>query len=93
MDIIKAPYCGDVAAFADIVADCPRPVVIAGGPKTANLAEALAMTGEAMLAGAKGATIGRNIWSCARVTASLRAFKAVIHEGASPEEAMLRAGL
>lgn len=92
-DIIKVPYVGDVAAFRDIVNDCPRPIVVAGGPQTPTLAEALALTGEAMAAGARGATIGRNVWGCPRVTATLRAFKAVIHEGAAPAEALSAAGL
>jgi len=93
VDVIKTPYCGDVAAFRDIIEESPRPVVVAGGPKTPTLAEALAMTSDAMRAGARGATVGRNIWSHADPTSALRAFKAVIHDGASPEEAMRSVGL
>jgi fructose-bisphosphate aldolase, class I len=92
-DVIKTPYCGDVAAFHDITSACPRPVVIAGGPQTPTLRAALAMTGDAMAAGAKGATIGRNIWGSARITNTLLAFKAVVHEGASPDEALAKAAL
>src|SRR5262249_15888746 len=40
-DVIKAPFCGDIQAHAQIVADCPVPLVVAGGPKTATLAEGL----------------------------------------------------
>lgn len=92
-DVIKTPYCGDIAAFRDITSACPRPVVIAGGPQTPTLRDALAMTGDAMAAGAKGATIGRNIWGSPRITGALVAFKAVVHEGASPDEALAKAGL
>jgi len=93
VDVVKTPYCGDVAAFADIIADCPLPVIVAGGPKTTDLAEALTTTGEAVRAGARGATIGRNIWGHARVTAALRAFQAVVHDGSSAAEALQLAGL
>ena len=32
-DVVKVPYCGDVQAYAQIVADSPVPVVAAGGPQ------------------------------------------------------------
>ncbi|MHB0876596.1 MAG: class I fructose-bisphosphate aldolase [Anaerolineae bacterium] len=92
-DVIKTPYCGDVAAFRDIVSACPRPVVIAGGPQTPTLRDALAMTGAAMAAGARGATVGRNIWGSPRITNTVLAFKAVVHDDASPDAALVRAGL
>ena len=92
-DVVKVPYCGDVAAHAQIVADCPVPVVAAGGPKTSTQEEALAMMADVVRSGARGATIGRNIWGFDNVTASVNAFKAVIHDGCSASEAMHRAGL
>jgi len=33
VDVIKVPYCGDVASYAEIIRSCPVPVVAAGGPK------------------------------------------------------------
>ncbi|NPV09133.1 MAG: aldolase [Anaerolineae bacterium] len=92
-DVVKVPYCGDRQSFRQIVETCPRPVVIAGGPQQGSLAGALQMTREAMQAGARGTTVGRNIWGQARVTATLRAFLAVVHDGATPEQAIARAGL
>ncbi len=92
-DVVKTPYCGDVASFAQIVSDCPVPLVAAGGPKAATLEAALIMMDEVVRSGARGATIGRNIWGFKQVTASLLAFKAVIHDGKSPVEALSIAGL
>jgi class I fructose-bisphosphate aldolase len=43
--------------------------------------------------GAKGATIGRNIWNCENIEAAVHAFKAVIHDGKTPNDALRRAGL
>jgi len=93
VDVVKTPYCGDVASFSQIVADCPVPVVAAGGPKTDTLQEALAAMQDVVRSGALGATIGRNIWGADQIQATLVAYRAVIHDGAEPEEAIRRAGL
>jgi fructose-bisphosphate aldolase, class I len=92
-DVVKTPYCGDVQAYAQIVADCPAPVVAAGGPKSQTLASALAMMAEVVQSGARGATIGRNVWGFENITASVNAFKAVLHDAKSPAEALQLAGL
>ena len=92
-DVVKTPYCGDVTAYAQIVADAPVPVVAAGGPKSQTLRSALEMICEVVQSGARGATIGRNVWGFAEITAAVRAFKAVIHDGQTADEAMQHAGL
>jgi hypothetical protein len=51
------------------------------GPKADTLQAALTMMGEVVASGARGATIGRNVWGFENVTAAVQAFKAVIHEG------------
>ncbi len=93
VDVIKTPYCGSVAAHAEIVANCPVPLVAAGGPKTDTLEAALGMVSEVVQSGALGATIGRNVWGFPNITANVRAFCSVIHDGATPQEALERAGL
>jgi class I fructose-bisphosphate aldolase len=93
VDVVKVPYCGDVAAYAQIVEESPVPVVAAGGPKAQTLQAALGMIAEVVRSGARGATIGRNIWGFSRITAAVEAFKGVVHDGCTPEEAAQRAGL
>ncbi len=92
-DVVKTPYCGDVQAYGQIVADSPVPVVAAGGPQTETLRAALEMMAAAVRSGARGATIGRNIWGLPQITAAIEAFKAVIHDGCTAEEALKAAGL
>ena len=92
-DVVKVPYCGDVAAYAEIVADCPVPMIAAGGPKSATLASALQMVSEVVQSGARGATIGRNVWGFANITATMQAFCLVIHDGMTPQAALAGAGL
>jgi class I fructose-bisphosphate aldolase len=93
VDVIKVPYCGDVRAYAQIVEAAPVRVVAAGGPKSPDLKGSLAMMADVVKSGAAGATIGRNIWGFSNVTATIKAFKAVIHDGMSPEDALRKAGL
>lgn len=88
VDVVKTPYCGDVSSYAQIVADCPMPLVAAGGPKADSLEAALAMVGDVVKSGARGATIGRNVWGFADITGAVRAFKAVIHDGKTAQEAL-----
>ncbi len=92
-DVVKTPYCGDVAAYSQIIADCPVPLVAAGGPKADTLRAALEMFALVVKSGARGATIGRNIWGCEQIGAAVHACKAVIHDGRSAEEALKQAGL
>jgi class I fructose-bisphosphate aldolase len=92
-DVVKTPYCGDVQAHRQIVADCPVPLVAAGGPRAETLAAALEMMAEVVQSGGRGATIGRNVWGFDNVTAAVHAFKAVIHDSRPAEEALRLAGL
>ena len=87
-DVIKVGYTGDVASFSQIVSSCPVPVVAAGGPKAETLEQALNLMAGVVQSGAKGATIGRNIWGHPDIGEALRAFKAVLHDGKSPTEAL-----
>lgn len=93
VDVVKTPYCGDVASFSQIVDDCPVPLVAAGGPKTNTMEEALTAMQEVVASGALGATIGRNIWGATDITAALKAYKSVIHDGVSPAVAAAASGI
>jgi class I fructose-bisphosphate aldolase len=93
VDVIKVGYVGDKKAFAEIVASCPAPIVIAGGPKEPTLGAALASTRDAIDAGAKGAVVGRNVWGAADVQKASRAYYTVIHDGLTAEAALKEAGL
>lgn len=90
VDIVKVPYCGDKEAHAQIVAECPVPVVAAGGPKTNTMLEALQIMADAVSVsvGVRGGTIGRNVWGSEDITGAVRAYKAVIHDGRAPEDAI-----
>jgi len=83
-DVIKVPYCNDVAAYAEIVAACPVPIVAAGGPQSKTLEDALAMLQDVVQSGARGAVVGRNVWSHENIAAAVRAMKSVVHDAKKP---------
>jgi class I fructose-bisphosphate aldolase len=92
-DVVKVPYCGDVKAYAEIAEDCPVPLVAAGGPKADSLEAALQMMYEVVQSGARGATIGRNVWGFEHIGQAVQAFKGAIHDGLTPQQALQSAGL
>ncbi len=90
-DIVKVSYTGDQDSFKALVDACPRPVVIAGGPKKETIRAALEMVEDAMACGAAGVALGRNIWQNpdpARMTAAL---VDIIQHGKSVAELQLPA--
>jgi len=86
-DIVKTVYTGDVDSFAKVVKSTPVPVVIAGGPKIESDKDVLQMTENAMKAGAKGVTYGRNIFAHKNPQQMVQALAAIIFKNKSAEEA------
>ena len=68
-------------------------MVAAGGPRAETLEAALEMMTEVVQSGARGATIGRNVWGFQNISGAITAFKAVIHDGRTAKEALKIAGL
>jgi class I fructose-bisphosphate aldolase len=93
VDVIKVGYTGDVDSYRQVVESSPVPVVAAGGPKAKNLRASLTAMSEVVRAGARGATIGRNVWGVPKTAEALRAFNAVILDGKSVDAALSAEGL
>ena len=62
--------------------------MIAGGPKTDDALEVLTFVRDGMDKGAVGVNLGRNIWQHYDPVGMANALRAVIHEDASPEDAL-----
>jgi DhnA family fructose-bisphosphate aldolase class Ia len=86
-DIIKCPYTGSAESFKEVVDGCPVPVVIAGGSKLTD-EETLKMIEGAMKAGAAGISMGRNAFQHESPSRFVKAAVAMVHEGASVEDAL-----
>lgn len=91
-DIVKTLYTGDVDSFSKVVKAIPVPVVIAGGPKAKTDFDILQMTEDAMKAGAKGVTYGRNIFAHKSPEQMVSALAAIIFGRESAKEAEKRLG-
>jgi class I fructose-bisphosphate aldolase len=74
-DVIKVPYTGDIASFRDIVSVTPVPVVTAGGPKCAEIGDAVTMLRDIAQTGAAGATVGRNVWGFPDIPSAVQRLK------------------
>lgn len=77
-DIIKTCYTGSIESFAEVVEYVSVPVVVAGGEKKSE-AELIEDVRNAMLAGAAGVAIGRNVFQHSNPASIVKALKRVIH--------------
>ena len=91
-DLVKTAYSGDPGSFEGVVESTRLPVLIAGGSRGADR-ETLSMVRGAMDAGAAGVSMGRSIFQHDDPEAITRAVTAVVHDDATPAEALDRAGL
>lgn len=61
-DAVKVPYTGDAASFRIVAEACPVPVLVAGGAKQDSFKAFLAQVRAARDAGARGVSVGRNVF-------------------------------
>lgn len=81
---VKTYYCEP--GFDTVTAQCPVPVVIAGGKKQPER-DALAMAYKAIEEGALGVDMGRNIFQSEHPVPMMKAVRAVVHGGKTADEA------
>lgn len=77
-DIVKVNYTGDIKGFKEVVEGCQIPIVIAGGEKQDNI-KTLIMINDAMEAGARGISIGRNIFQQKDKKLMLKAIREIVY--------------
>jgi class I fructose-bisphosphate aldolase len=84
-DWVKMPYAD---GYSHVVQTCYVPVVMLGGVKAGDEHDLLETIHTAIAAGAAGVAIGRNIFQAKNPAAMTRAVAAIVHSGASVEEAL-----
>jgi len=89
-DVVKTNYTGTIDSFKEVVRGTPIPVVIAGGPRAKSDQDVLRMVHEAIQGGAKGVSIGRNVFEHDDIAHMTRAIAQIVFKGMSPEEAYRR---
>jgi fructose-bisphosphate aldolase/2-amino-3,7-dideoxy-D-threo-hept-6-ulosonate synthase len=91
-DVVKTGYSGDAESFGHVCESTRLPVVIAGGSKGTDR-ETLTMVRGAMDAGGAGISMGRSVFQHDDPEAIASGVAAVVHDDASVDEALRRAGL
>jgi len=87
-DIVKADIAENLQDYHLVVEACaPRPLLPRGGPRVAD-PEILSRTFELMRQGASGVVYGRNVYQHAHPQRMIRACMAMVHDGATVEQAM-----
>ncbi|MEM2905970.1 MAG: 2-amino-3,7-dideoxy-D-threo-hept-6-ulosonate synthase [Candidatus Bathyarchaeia archaeon] len=86
-DIVKTNYTGSVETFKEVVAACPVPVIIAGGPRASTDLEVLEMVQASLEAGGRGVSIGRNVFQHENPTRMAQAIVGIVHQGLTAKEA------
>jgi DhnA family fructose-bisphosphate aldolase class Ia len=87
-DFIKTFATAEPRDFQTVAGNCPVPVVILGGEKAASDRDLLAGIKAVLDNGAAGVAIGRNIWSQPNPGRIVAAIAAMMHDGASVDEAL-----
>ncbi|MBF0104375.1 MAG: 3-hydroxy-5-phosphonooxypentane-2,4-dione thiolase [Deltaproteobacteria bacterium] len=83
--VVKTYWCED---FHKVTEGCPVPVVIAGGPKCETELEVFEFVYDGLQKGAIGVNLGRNVWQAKNPVGVMKGLRAVIHENATPKEAL-----
>ena len=87
-DIVKTNYTGDPDTFKEVVDGCLVPVIIAGGPKIETERQLFKMVYDAINVGGVGVAFGRNIFQANDPSKITRALVEVVHNNATPSEAL-----
>jgi len=87
-DALKIPYTGDVISFRKLVETAGVPVLVLGGAKFNDPADALHLVEEALQAGACGTVFGRNVTMAADPCRMVEAIGTLVHGGKSVAEIM-----
>ena len=86
-DIVQTHYTGDVESFADVVNRVRIPIVVAGGPKANSASDCLRVVYESIKAGARGVSIGRNVFQHQDPIIMTRAIAEIVHNETNPGDA------
>jgi DhnA family fructose-bisphosphate aldolase class Ia len=77
-DMIKTDYSGDARSMSSVIQDCPIPLLVLGGSRSASEDEALDVVRGAMDAGAAGVFFGRNVFQSEDIGSFLRRARTVL---------------
>ena len=80
-DALKIPYTGDVDSFEGLVDCVPIPIFVLGGPASDSPDDIVDDVRTAVVAGARGAMVGRSVWQSSDPAGVTRRLCDAVHEG------------
>lgn len=83
-DIVKVNYTGSAETFSQVVESCKIPVIMAGGDRV-DKKSLYENVSHAMLAGAKGVAVGRNVFQTDKPIEILNGINQIVHNNVKPE--------
>ena len=86
VDIVNVNYTGSPETFRYVVDACKIPVLISDGPNMGSEKELLEMVEGAMMAGAAGISIGRNVFQRDDLTTIVGKMSKIVHKVAHVED-------
>lgn len=87
-DFIKTFYTAPSDSYRVVTDTCYVPVVVLGGAKADDDRAVLQAVAEALAVGAAGVAMGRNVWQHANPAGMTRSLVALVHGGATVDEAL-----
>lgn len=84
-DIVKTYYCEN---FEKVIASCPVPVVVAGGPKLESEGDVMDLVFSAMKYGAAGVDLGRNVWQNENPEIIIQGIQGIVHHHLTSAQAL-----
>ena len=87
-DIVKVKYAGTKDRMQEAVEAFPIPVLISGGAKSNDLMQLFNEIYDSLYVGARGVSIGRNIFEDKNPVAMSKALSSLVHDFVNPQKAM-----
>ncbi|MBI88043.1 MAG: fructose-bisphosphate aldolase [Euryarchaeota archaeon] len=91
-NVVKVPWTGSEESFRIVTSSVPIPVLVSGGQRKASFMEILEIVEKSINAGGSGVCIGRHVFAADDPASHIRALRAMVHDGANPEEASRHLG-
>ncbi|MBB4824761.1 DhnA family fructose-bisphosphate aldolase class Ia [Sporosarcina luteola] len=87
-DIVKVKYAGTKEQMKEAIEAFPIPVLLSGGEKSSDLMGMFNQIYDSLYAGARGISIGRNIFEDKYPVAMSKALSSLVHDFVTPQKAM-----
>jgi len=87
-DIVKGYYTGNPKTFREVIEYCPVPYVVLSGPASGDTEVFFKFVKDAIDCGARGVSVGRNVWTHKKPVAIVKALCRIVHENATVEQVL-----